>query len=78
MKFALVMLCSGIINGIWTWYIKYVNAGNAWMAASTGELIFLMQAFNTLSYVHNPRFIIAVVIGGFVGTYLTVKYSRKL
>lgn len=76
-KFVLVMLSLGIINALWTWYIKFVNDGKAFQSAMIGESIFLIQAFTTISYVHDPRLIVAATIGGFVGTYLTIKFGRK-
>lgn len=71
------MFCMGIINALWTLYIKYINDSDAFKSAGTGELIFVINAFTTISYVHDPRLIVAAVIGGFIGTFLTVKYNKN-
>ena len=75
-EFLLVMFFVGIINTLWTYYIKFVGNNSPWRAAITGELIFVIGAFTTLGYVHKPILIMAATIGGFIGTFLTVKYLK--
>jgi hypothetical protein len=65
-----------IINALYTWYIKAVTDAKPWRAATVGEAIFVLNAFTVINYVHHPILILAATLGGFVGTFITVKFIK--
>lgn len=54
-------------------YTRAIAARRAGRAATFGSAIYLISAFAVLQYTDNPWYLIFVVTGSWVGTYLSVK-----
>lgn len=48
----------------------------AFVASLWSSLISLLGTYTVISYTHDHRFIAALVLGAFVGTYITIKYIK--
>jgi hypothetical protein len=72
-----VMAAVAIADAFWTLYFIATEKREAWMASIMSSLIILSSAYATTSYVDDKRFIIAAVIGAFIGTFLTITYKKR-
>jgi uncharacterized membrane protein YfcA len=55
-------------------YYMFVAKKKALHAANTAVIMYLLSAFGTISFIHNPWYITSIAIGSFIGTYIAVKY----
>lgn len=76
-KAVLVFVNAGLVDLAWALYIRRTAAGKAVAAANFGVLILALGAFNTLSFVQQPLLLAPIVVGGWLGTYLVVRYEHK-
>lgn len=77
LQFIFVFIATLIGDVCWTKYIQHVNAKKAFNAAIWNSAIYVMGAFVVISYNINHWYVIAAFLGGFVGTYYTVRHSNK-
>lgn len=72
----IVAVCVGDI--CWTYYFITVEERKAIAAALWSMAIMACGAFSVNNYVNDKSFIIAALLGAFIGTYFSVWYkSRK-
>lgn len=55
-------------------YYIFVAKKQAFLAASTGVVMYLLSSYATIVYLKNFYYITAIVMGAFIGTYVAVKY----
>lgn len=77
LKFFLVFLSLVAVDACWTLYIAKVNEGKALAAATWSALIMVCGAFASISYIHDPRLLLAAVLGAWAGTYATVLFNNR-
>ena len=65
-----------IADSFYAYYTLFVVQYRAVMAATTGALIHFLLAFGVLSYTQNYLYVIPIVIGSWIGTYVVVKSSK--
>jgi predicted branched-subunit amino acid permease len=65
-----------ITDYFWGVYIKSVANHQAIRASLFGALIMLCGAFTAISYISDHWALIPAVIGGMIGTYISVKYNK--
>ena len=75
-KFILVFMCVCATDACWAIYIIKTSQKKALLASIWGSGISLLSALTVISYTHDHRFIIASVLGAFVGTYITIKFLK--
>jgi hypothetical protein len=75
-QFALVFFSLVAVDTCWTLYIAKVNEGKALAAATWSAAIMACGAFASISYIHDNRLLVAAVLGGWVGTYGTVRFNK--
>lgn len=75
-KFLLVFICVAITDMCWAIYIIKTAQKKALLASIWGSGISLLSAITVISYTNDHRFIIASVLGAFIGTYVTIKYVK--
>ena len=76
-QFILVMISVCLADVCWTKYFVYVAKKEALKSAIWSALIVVCGIVSFISYMDDRRLTIAAVIGAFIGTYLTVKYSKE-
>lgn len=76
-KFIAVFCAVTATDACWTLYIIRVAEKKALEASSWASIISLMTSFTVIAYTENHYFIIATVLGAFVGTLLAIKIIKK-
>ena len=61
----------------WTMFFTETANKNATKAGIWSALIMLSGSYATVSFVHDRRFIIAAMLGSFIGTYITIKWIKR-
>lgn len=74
--FALVFVASFIADFVWAAYIMATSEKKALKAALLSGIIVVMGIFVTLSWLEDKRTIVAATVGGILGTYFCVKYTK--
>jgi len=77
MKHILVFFAAMIVDSVWAFYIIATAEKDAIKSTLLSGLIFLTGAFLTLSYVQDKIYLISAVLGGMIGTYLSIKFKNK-
>lgn len=65
-----------VIDALYAIYIRRTAEKNALSSANYGAILHIFLAIGVISYVNNFLYIIPLVLGSWVGTYLAVKYSK--
>ena len=66
-----------VIDILWAVYISEVAKNKPLSSAIAGSFLYMLGTLVTIAYVSNPWMILPAVIGGFFGTYFTVKINKK-
>lgn len=75
MKFLLVFLGMAGYDFVWTELTKAIAVKRAIRAAMMSAVLLTVGALCVIEYIKDPWLIIAAGMGGFVGTYWSVKRS---
>lgn len=75
--FIAVFFATLITDALWALYLIKVTEKNPLLAASYGSFIHILSAFTVISYTKNSLYLIPLVVGSFIGTYLVVARSKK-
>lgn len=73
----LIALAYGLIDALYALYTLSVQKRRALMAGLCSVAIYLLLGVGILAFTDNPLYIAPAALGGFVGTYLTVKLSKQ-
>jgi peptidoglycan biosynthesis protein MviN/MurJ (putative lipid II flippase) len=76
-QFVLVMLALILADICWTMYFTETANKNAVKAGIWSALIMLSGSYATVSFVNDKRFIVAAMLGAFIGTYATIKWIKR-
>jgi len=77
LKFTLVMATLFVADVFWALYFLKIQEKNPLMSGIYGSVIYLLGAVAVTQYTEDKSFIIAAVIGAFLGTYVTVEWKRR-
>jgi hypothetical protein len=77
LKFLLVMITLFVADVFWALYFLKIQEKNPLMSGIYGSVIYLLGAVAVTQYTEDKSFIIAAVIGAFLGTYVTVEWKRR-
>lgn len=72
-----VFVSTLLVDIIWAYYFIKIAEKQPFQAGILSIGIALTSAYVTISYVHNPLFLIPVSIGAYLGTYYAVKRHKK-
>jgi uncharacterized membrane protein YfcA len=72
-----VLVLTGAMDYLHVIYTRYVVKHKAIQAATSGAVIYLISAYAVISYVDDPRYLVFVVLGSWLGTYLSIRFARK-
>jgi len=59
-------------------YYIFVSKQMAFMAANTACVLYLIGSVSTIAYLGNLYYLIPIIIGSYIGTYVAVKYCSDL
>ena len=76
-QFILVVFALILADICWTMYFTETARKHATKAGVWSALIMLSGSYATVSFVHDKRFIVAAMIGSFIGTYATIKWIKR-
>ncbi len=65
-----------LIDILYAAYILEVGRRRAFRAAALSSVIYGLLAYGILTYSHNPLYIVPLVLGAFLGTYITVRWNH--
>lgn len=49
---------------------------NPFKSASFGAIMYTISAFGVVNYVQNWLYIFPILLGSWIGTYITIKYEK--
>lgn len=75
-KHLFVFLAAGVVDAIWAFYIMACAEKAAFKASLWGGAVMCIGGFLTITYVSDHSFLPTAVLGGIIGTYITVKYKK--
>ncbi len=75
-NFFLVMLAVAIGDVCWTYYFIKVEERKAIAASIWSSAIMGLGAFSVSNYATEKTYIIAAIIGAFIGTYASIWYKK--
>lgn len=64
-----------LIDILYTQYVMAIAKLNAFWASNISVLLYILTAYGTIEYVQNYWNIIPIVIGSWLGTYVTLRYE---
>jgi len=77
LTFIMVIIMMAIADICWTLYFIKIEERKSIQAGIWGSMIYLFSAITVTKYMENQSYIIAAIIGAFLGTYLTVEWKIK-
>lgn len=73
----LVFVAYVVADMLYARYTIAITKLHAARAATTGAVMYFLLAVGILSYTDNPLYLFPLVLGSWVGTYVTVEIERK-
>lgn len=77
MKFLLIMASVALADVCWAMYFIKIGDKSSIKAGFWASLLIVLSAYTTVNYVHDSRFIIPAALGAFIGTYISVEWSKR-
>lgn len=68
-------MAAAIVDAVWAFYIMACSDRASIKAALWGATVMAISGTLTIIYVNDHAYLPTAVIGGAIGTYLTVKYK---
>lgn len=66
-----------LIDMVYAKYTIAVTKGEALKASAAGAAIYGFGALGVMSYVQNPWYVVPMIMGAFIGTYVIVSHEAK-
>ena len=73
---ALTFIFYILVDALYVVYTKYIQKNKAIPAATVGAAMYGLFGFGTLAVVSSPWNILFIILGSWIGTYVTVKYYK--
>ncbi len=73
----LIFIIYFLIDVFYTKYILYVTQRRAFAAANTASLLYLLMAVGVINYTANHWYLVPLVLGNWLGSYVVVKYEKN-
>jgi uncharacterized membrane protein YfcA len=73
-----VFIVTAFMDALHAIYTKAINEEKPALAATAGSFIYVVSAYAVIQYTQNWIYVLFMVAGSWVGTYLTMKYKRKI
>jgi hypothetical protein len=65
-----------VVDIMYARYIAEVAKRRAFRAAVISCFLYAMLAYGTISFSRNPKYLVPLVCGAFLGTFITVRFQR--
>jgi hypothetical protein len=65
-----------VFDILYAHYIIAMGESKAFKSANISAILIIMSLYGTIEVVKNYWFIIPIALGSWLGTYLTIKYSK--
>lgn len=72
-----VFAISAVVDICWALYLRRAGTGHATKAAHFATLLMGLGIYNTHSWLSDKRLIIPMLVGGWLGTYYTIKHDKR-
>ncbi len=67
-----------IVDAIWIWYYRAISDNKPFVAANFSILIVICSLFGSWLLIDKEyAALVTYIIGGYIGTYLAVRYGNK-
>jgi hypothetical protein len=66
-----------LVDGMYAYYTVEITKRKPYSSATVGSAIHIVVAFGVLNYVQNFLYIIPLVIGSWIGTFIMVKKEQN-
>ena len=73
----LVFVAYVVIDMLYAKYTLSVAELHPSRAATNGALMYFLLAIGVLNYSHNPLYLVPLVLGSWIGTYVAVEIERR-
>jgi len=70
----LVFVVYVFFDVLYALYVLCVSRKQAFAASAISSVLYSLGAYGTMSYLHNPWYLIPLAAGAFLGTYIAVRY----
>jgi uncharacterized membrane protein YfcA len=60
-----------------TLYLRAVSELKAAKASILSTILFLMSIYGTIEYINNFVYILPIAVGGFLGSFITIRWLKK-
>jgi hypothetical protein len=77
MKHLVVFVVTIALDIVWASYIRRTSEGKRVSAALLSSGTILLGGFNSITIVHDPRYIGAAALGAFVGTFGLISWEKR-
>ena len=75
-KFTSIIISVALADICWVYYFIKVEERKAMAASIWSTIIVALGAFSVENYVNDNTFVLAAMIGAFIGTYISIKYKK--
>lgn len=72
-----VFLAYLLIDAMYAYYTLAITKRRPVAAATAGSLMYVLIAFGILNFVQNYLYVVPMIIGSWIGTYVVVKRDMK-
>lgn len=75
---SLAVFCTAFVLDVcWAVYIRRTAAGRAVSAATFATVLYLLGAYNTMSFVNQPWLLAPIAAGAWLGTYTVIRWEHR-
>jgi uncharacterized membrane protein YfcA len=72
-----VFLVYVVIDVLYCAYVVEVSRANAMRAATISSILYALLSYGVIQYSHNIWYLVPLVLGAWIGTYLTVRLHPR-
>jgi len=77
LQFLGIIVATIVVDIAWTLYFIKIGERKSIESGIWAVVILLLGAFSTISWVHDKTFILAALIGSFIGTAGSVEWQKR-
>jgi hypothetical protein len=72
-----VFIAYFVVDALYAYYTLSVTRHQAGRAATAGSAMYFLMAFGVINYTQNYLYVVPLVLGSWLGTYVIVKYEKE-